>query len=205
MKKLFFFILLLSFFPSGVLRAAINMERFQRAAAILSETPKNEGLPVNTECAAGEYKNGDQCSPCAFVLPNCLECASATLCTSCANGYERSESGKCTKNGCDDALVNGKRVARVKIGSKCSFPCTNGKNCAECDAGGFCISCLAGYKIAHDRLTCDNCPDNCAECASQTNCKVCLEGYVLIQGRCFKGEIRCPSGLKLKDGGCCAP
>lgn len=196
------FAALILLFRVGTADAAIDMSRFRRAARDLNSSRTTE-ITSDSRCPEGEYKNGGECSPCAFVLPNCLQCLSGSLCTVCADGYERTESGKCSKTGCDDVVVNGKKHIRNKRNGICSFQCQNGENCASCDMEGFCTACADGYTLSPDKLRCVDCSENCADCDVKTQCLLCNEGYTLIQGRCFAGTIMCPPETRQDETGCC--
>ncbi len=203
MKKIFSFVSLCFCLALSAqnAEAGINVERFRRAAQALTDGEKAEA-PAASECGESEFKKGNECVPCTFALPNCLKCVSSESCSECAPGFERTQSGRCRKSGCDDVTVKGKRYSQVKINGRCSFPCKNGENCAACDTEGLCTECLEGYKLSSDKLTCYDCPEHCTACTGDV-CTGCDDGYTLLEGRCFEGKIVCPEGTTQEENGCC--
>lgn len=203
MKKFCFFtaLLCIALFAANA-GAAINFERFRQAAKVLTQDENNLEQSVDNGCGEGEFKKGNECVPCTFALPNCLKCATSAACIQCAPGYQRTQTGKCRKSGCDDAVVNGKKHPQIKINGVCSFACKDGKNCAACDIDGLCTKCVQGYKLSEDKLTCNDCPEHCSACNGKT-CTKCEGGYTLLDGRCFEGTVGCPEGTVPEENGCC--
>lgn len=116
MKKFCFFtaLLCIALFAANA-GAAINFERFRQAAKALTQDENDLEQTVDNGCGEGEFKKGNECVPCTFALPNCLKCATSAACITCAPGYQRTQTGKCQKSGCDDAVVNGKNILKSKL------------------------------------------------------------------------------------------
>ncbi|WAR30166.1 PTPRS-like protein, partial [Mya arenaria] len=122
-------------------------------------------------CEPGYYVHNGNCYPCDT---HCAVC-SATLCTSCRDGYwgnkcENSCTGRCSL--CQKSNGGCLSCKPGYMGSTCDDLCV--EYCLECDRlNGNCISC----DKSHWGYACDACNVQCKICNQSNGCLECNVGY----------------------------
>jgi len=146
---------------------------------------------------------------CLDLLSNCLICNPDPLaCTSCADGTYPS-GGICMACPADCATCDSTGCLTCPFGTTLSNSnCICGTACQDCQASSLncvsctldpatgllssCFSCLPGYYVAADGVSCSPCPSRCITCSSGSVCLTCTDSYVLIGASC-----QCDSSLNL--------
>lgn len=129
-------------------------------------------------CPSGYYLNTGSCSRCSA---NCLECTSATVCTSCPVGtFLNPVTSACAATCPNGMFPSGSLCAACPVGC---LICNSATLCSSCASGyflynsGCSTSCPASYTIANTSSnTCDACSSSCTTCAvSVTSCTSCSD------------------------------
>lgn len=142
-----------------------------------------------TTCENQFYLNQGQCLPCG---PNCFNCLSPTVCSSCKPGFQLKGAScekECTEN-CETCVFPCSKCFAgylLEYGkcSKCS------ENCRTCQYFiDHCLSCHDGFGLVNNNCV-KNCADHCVSCDSP--CKECEIAYYKSKGSCFKCHEACYS------------
>ena len=156
------------------------------------------------------YPATNMCVSCLNELSNCLVCTPDPLaCTSCAPGTYisgsicipcPSECATCDATGCLTCPL-GTSGSTCACSTSCQDCQVTSINCLSCslDASGAvtsCASCLSGFYIASDGISCFSCPDGCATCSTGGICTTCLSTFILTGTTC-----ECDASLNLYRNG----
>lgn len=161
--------------------------------------------PTNSSeciCNPGYYLSGGVCLACTTTgMVGCIDCSSATVCTSCnSTGYYMLSGSTCS-------CING----YYSSGSSCAscgslvgcLLCTSATTCTSCNSVelfqlvGSACTCIDGFYLSGN--DCVPCPVGCTICDSTgTSCSSCdtAEGFVLSGSSCV-----CATGTYLPVGG----
>ena len=124
-------------------------------------------------CKAGNYSVSNACHQCSNSLPGCIQCSSATQCTSCNTDLNFTLSnGQCS---CIQGLYYDLSLTSCRTCSE-QFP-----QCQTCNKDT-CLTCQANYLLEGT-----GCKPNCSiplciSCFNLTSCAVCAPFSALSVG-----------------------
>ena len=147
-----------------------------------SDKPLIKDYSCVSECPSGYFLNEYSCIKCHYTCSECLG-EEASDCTSCADGYKRSD-GYCVNN-CPEGTINeeGTCVNKGSCNSPCSKCSSDPNFCLECETKilyieeGQCLdTCPKGYYS--NETQCFECNSNCADCKEKPDkCTECNPIY----------------------------
>jgi hypothetical protein len=156
-------------------------------------------------CPTGTYYANQYCATC--TIPNCVACASATVCVLCTAGL--------VPNVTDYAscIAQNTTTPTNQTNSSCPFDCLtcdSNQNCLTCSASDFrtlsqgrCVP-LPGY-YENNQTVAGACSTGCANCTSASSCDSCSSGYQLQSGQCVSNQTQgCPPRTFDFNGECSA-
>lgn len=172
------------------------------AIASCSNCTTVNGTTQCNECAAKFVVNANTklCDACPL---NCSVCSSASVCTTCQDGYDLSN-GTCSISSYLN-ISNCKYPALDSSGNAICTQCSAGygmmtgdqSKCVLCSASSCdvctldadynpsCANCSSGYAAVSGKCqTCSSTLQNCASCSSSTSCSTCQSGYFVKNATC---------------------
>ena len=130
-----------------------------------------------TKCSSGFVLDQNACHSCALYIPNCKECSSTTICTSCLAGYKK----------------EGDTCIPCEAGTYSSIPSST------------CLPCEAQYYSQEGATSCTPCPESMYSDTKAPSCTSCSITWPGCTQCTIEGCTNCLEGCTLQNKSCSCP